>query len=186
MDIGFIFPIGLLVVFVFYVVAKYNGIVTMRNNREQSFADIDTQLQLRFDLVPNLIETVKGYAKHEQDTLLAVTQARSLYNDAKTTDDKIEANTMLTGALKSIFALSEAYPDLKANASFLQFQTELSDIENKLAASRRFFNAATNEYNTYIEVFPANFVAQMFGFIRAKGFEIENRAEVSQAPKVTF
>lgn len=158
----------------------------MRNSREQAFSDIDTQLQLRFDLIPNLIETVKGYAKHESETLQKVTEARSQYMNAQSADGKIEASNMLTGALKSVFALSEDYPDLKANTNFLQLQGELSDVENKLAAARRFFNSATNEFNTYIEMFPTNIIAQMFGFARAPGFEIENREEVAKAPKVTF
>lgn len=158
----------------------------MRNSREQAFADIDTQLQLRFDLIPNLIETVKGYAKHEQSTLQNVIEARNHYVNAQSADGKIEASNMLTGALKSVFALSESYPELKANTNFLQLQAELSDVENKLAAARRFFNSATNEYNTYIEIFPTNLVARMFGFVRAPGFEIENREEVAKAPKVSF
>lgn len=186
MNIALIIGFGIAVLLVLYAIAKYNGIVTMKNNREQSFSDIDTQLQLRFDLVPNLIETVKGYAKHEQSTLMGVTEARSLYGKAQTADEKIEASNMLTGALKSIFALSESYPDLKANTNFLHLQSELSDIENKLAAARRFFNSATNEFNTYIEVFPTNVVASVFGFSRAAGFEIENREEAGKAPKVSF
>ncbi len=186
MDIGLIVGIGSVAIIAVYLIIKYNGIVTMRNNREQSFADIDTQLQLRFNLIPNLIETIKWYTNHEQSTLLAVTTARSLYGYAHTADEKIEASNMLTWALKSIFALSESYPELKSNTNFLQLQSELSDIENKLAAARRFFNSATNEFNTYIEVFPTNIVANIFGFSRVSGFEVENREETGKAPKVSF
>ena len=177
---------GVAIVLIVYIIAKYNGIISMRNNREQSFADIDTQLQLRFDLLPNLIETVKGYAKHEKETLQNVIEARNKYMSAGSADDKIEANNMLAGALKSVFALSESYPDLKANTNFIQLQSELSDIENKLAAARRFFNSSTNEYNTYIELFPTSIIAGMFGFKREGGFEVENREEASKAPKVKF
>lgn len=168
------------------IIVKYNGIITMRNARKQAFADIDAQLQLRFDLVPNLIETVKGYAAHEKSTLQNVVDARSRYMGAGSVDEKIEANNQLVGALKSIFALSENYPDLKASANFAQLQAELSDIENKLAASRRFFNSATAEYNTYIEIFPNNLIATVFGFKSEPTFEVENREEASKAPKVSF
>ncbi|MBP8016930.1 LemA family protein [Candidatus Gracilibacteria bacterium] len=177
--------VGIIVIFVIFIIVKYNGIIQMRNNRENSFADIDTQLQLRFDLIPNLVNTVKGYATHEKDTLLQVTEARNNYQNAKSVDDKMEANNMLTGALKSIFALAENYPDLKANQNFLQLQTELSDIENKLAAARRFFNSSTNEYNTYIEVFPNSIIASVFNFKRGESFGLENE-EAKKNPKVEF
>ncbi|MFZ4461297.1 MAG: LemA family protein [Patescibacteria group bacterium] len=178
--------LGLIALVILYAIAKYNGMVSMRNRREQSFGDIDAQLQQRFDLVPNLVETVKGYAKHESETLEKVVAARTAYMGAGSTDDKVDASNMLTGALKSIFALSESYPDLKANTGFMQFQSELSDLENKLAAARRFFNAATAEYNTYIEMFPANLIAGVFGFKRAPGFEVDDRETVGKAPKVSF
>ncbi len=178
--------IGLVVVFVLYVIAKYNGIVTMRNNREQAFADIDVQLKLRFDLVPNLVETVKGYATHEKETFTMVTEARTKFMSAGNADAKMEANNQLANGLKSIFALAESYPELKANTNFLQLQSELSDIENKLAAARRFFNSATKEFNTYIELFPTNIVAKMFSFSRAASFGVENREEVEKAPSVKF
>lgn len=144
------------------------------------------QLQQRFDLVPNLVETVKGYAKHESDTLEKVISARNAYMQAGSTDDKVAASNMLTGALKSVFALSESYPDLKANTNFAELQAELSDIENKLAAARRFFNAATTEFNTYIEMFPTNTIASLLGFHRATGFEVNDREVVGQAPKISF
>ncbi len=185
MEILFIL-IWIIVIFILFIIVKYNGIIQMRNNREQSFADIDTQLQLRFDLIPNIINTVKWYATHEKETFLQVTEARNNYQNAKGADDKMEANNMLTWALKSIFALAENYPDLKANQNFLQLQTELSDIENKLAAARRFFNSATNEFNTYIESFPTNIIAWIFNFTRWQSFEVDNKEDAAKAPKVEF
>ena len=178
--------IGVAVVVALFLISMYNGIIALRNRRDQSFADIDVQLKLRVDLVPNLVETVKGYATHERETLTNVTAARTQYMSAQSVDDKIAANNMLTGALKSIFALSESYPDLKANASFLQLQSELADIENKIAAARRFFNASTQEYNTYIESFPNNIVAGIFHFTHGASFEVVDRASVENAPAVKF
>jgi LemA protein len=158
----------------------------LKNVRKQSFSDIDVQLKLRFDLVPNLVETVKGYATHEKETLENVIKARNAFLSAgDNIDAKIEADNQLAGALKSIFALAESYPDLKANASFTQLQNELSDIENKIAAARRFFNSATQEYNTYIEIFPNNIIAGMFNFKVEKSYEIEN-AEERENVKVKF
>ncbi len=161
----------------FVVMQKYNGIIQLRNVREQAFANIDVQLKQRFDLIPNLLETVKWYAKHEKETLENITKARTRFLDASangSTSGKVQADNMLTGALKSLFAVSENYPELKANTNFLQFQTELSDIENKIAASRRWFNAATQEYNTYIQMFPTNIIAGMFGFKKSEMFEADN------------
>ena len=175
-----------IVLLILYIIWKYNWIITLRNRRENAFADIDVQLKLRFDLVPNIVNTVKGYAEHEKTTLSQVIEARSRYQWAKSTDDKIWASNMLTAALWGIFALAEAYPDLKANASFTQLQSELSDIENKLAASRRFFNSATTEFNTYIELFPTNVIAWMFSFKRAELFELENREAEKNPVKVEF
>ncbi len=169
----------------FYVVSLYNKIIVLKNNRENAFADIDVQLKLRFDLVPNLVNTVKWYAGHEQATLTQVTEARTKYMSAGNLEDKIWANNMLTQALGKLFALSESYPDLKANQSFLSLQTELSDIENKLAAARRFFNSATKEFNTFIEMFPNNIVAGMFSFTKWAFFEIENEQE-KNVPTVQF
>lgn len=171
---------------VIIVISKYNWIIRLKNNREQSFADIDTQLQLRFDLVPNLMETVKWYATHEKDTLTMVTEARNKYMNASNADSKMEADNMLSWALKSVFALAESYPDLKANTNFLQFQSELSDIENKIAASRRFFNATTTEYNTFIQMFPNNIIANMFNFKSEKTYEVEDRQAALKAPEVKF
>ncbi len=170
---------------VIYIISKYNWIITLRNNREKAFADIDVQLKLRFDLVPNLVNTVKWYAEHEKSTLNEVVEARTKYMSADSTDDKIWASNMLTSALGKIFALAESYPDLKANDNFWKLQMELSDIENKIAASRRFFNSATTEFNTYIELFPTNVLAWMFWFKRAELFEILNEEEKKNV-KVEF
>lgn len=167
------------------IVSKYNGMVKWRNILKQSLADIDVQLKQRFDLIPNLIETVKGYMEHEQGVLEAVTKARTAFLDASTTTEKMGADTMLSGALKSIFAVAESYPDLKANQNFLQLQSELADIENKIAAARRFFNSTVQEYNTYIQIFPNNLIASLFWFGEEKSFEITTGAE-KEPVKVAF
>lgn len=170
-----------------YVMSKYNGMVTLRNKRDQSFSDIDVQLKQRFDLIPQLVEVVKGYMKHEAGTLENVTKARTSFLNAGSTEDKIAADNMLTGALKSIFAVSENYPDLKASQNFLQLQSEMSDIENKLAAARRFFNNTTTEFNTYIQMFPANLIAGPFGFVQLALFKTdESREELRKTPTVKF
>jgi LemA protein len=153
----------------------------------QSFADIDVQLKQRSDLIPNLVETVKGYAAHERGTLEAVVQARNAALAAPTTDAKVAAENQLSGALRQLFALSEAYPDLKANSNFQQLQSDLSDIENKLAAARRFFNNAVSEYNTAIQKFPAALFATSFGFAPRPFFDLgEQRQTLEQAPQVKF
>ena len=159
--------------------------VSLKNNRENAFADIDVQLKLRFDLVENLVNTVKGYATHEKETLQNLTDARTSFLYANGVEGKLEANNQLTGALKSLFAVAENYPDLKANQNFLELQTELSDIENKLAAARRFFNSATREYNTSIQSFPSNLIANHFGFTQVEFFELDDEA-AKKAPKVQF
>src|SRR6188472_1130110 len=179
--------IGVIVVIVIWVIAIYNGLVAMRQRVDQSFADIDVQLKQRHDLVPNLVETVKGYASHERGTLEAVIQARQTAVAAPGVEQKVAAENMLTGALGKLFALSEAYPDLKANANFQQLQAELSDIENKLAASRRFYNNAVQEYNTGIQNFPAVVIAGPLGFREHAFFDLgEGRAAAEQAPQVKF
>jgi len=165
-------------VVIIFIIMKYNGLINMRNIRKQSFADIDVQLKQRFDLIPNLISAVKWYAKHEKETLESVTKARTDFLNAwDNIDGKIAADNMLTWALKSIFAVSENYPDLKASQNFLDLQSELSDIENKIAAARRFFNSATTEYNTYVEMFPNNIIAWTFWFKQEILYEVGNLAE---------
>src|SRR4051812_17465240 len=179
--------IGVLVVLVVWIIMVYNNLVAMAQRVNQSFADVDVQLRQRSDLIPNLVETVKGYAAHERGTLDAVVQARNTALAAPTPDAKVAAENQLTGALRQLFALSEAYPDLKANANFQQLQSELSDIENKLAAARRFFNNAVQEYNTGIQQFPAALFASMFGFHPQTFFDLgEGRAQLEQAPSVKF
>ncbi len=169
---------------VLYFIIRYNSLIRLRNNIKNSLADIDVQMKMRFDLVDNLVNTVKGYAGHEKETLENLTKARTNFLNASSMDQKLSADQALSGALKSLFAVSENYPDLKANQNFLQLQTELSDIENKIAASRRFFNSTVNEYNSSIETFPTNIVAKLFGFKREEFFAT---AEVEKAvPKVQF
>ncbi len=170
---------------VLYFIMTYNRIIKLKNNIHNSFADIDVQMKLRFDLIENLVNTVKWYASHEKETLEKLTQARTNFMWANNAQEKLQADNMLTGALKSLFAVAENYPDLKANQNFLQLQTELSDIENKIAAARRFFNSSINEYNSTIQSFPSNFVAKMFEFQEQKFFEIENVQE-KEVPKVQF
>src|SRR3990170_1412451 len=147
--------LGIVVVIVIWVISIYNSLVALRQRANQAFADIDVQLKQRHDLIPNLVETVKGYASHERGTLEAVVQARNAAIAAPGVEQKVAAENILTGALRQLFALSEAYPDLKANTNFLQLQQELGDVENKLAAAQRFFNNAVQEFNTGIQQFPA-------------------------------
>ncbi len=171
-----------------WAVSVYNGLVKLRNNRENAFANIDVQLQQRYDLVPQLVSTVKGYATHEKELLERITAARSACMSATSVNDKIAADNQLTSALAGLKVSVEAYPDLKANQNFMQLQTELADIENKLASVRRFFNSATKELNNGIQTFPANVLAGMFGFTTQPMFEVapEERAAVSKAPKIEF
>lgn len=178
----------ILVVLVLWLISLYNSLVRLRNRRQNAFADIDVQLRQRHDLVPQLVETVKGYAAHEKELLLRVTEARTAAMSARTIDDKIAAEQQLTSALQGLKVQVEAYPDLKANQNFLQLQEELSDIENKLAASRRFFNGATTEYNNAVESFPGNLLARNFGFLREVFFDLgtESRKQMEEPPKINF
>jgi len=180
--------IAFVVIVVVWIIAVYNGLVALRQRVNQSFADIDVQLKQRHDLIPNLVETVKGYAAHERGTLEAVVQARNSAVAAQGPAQQAAAENMLTGALRQLFALSESYPDLKANTNFQQLQAELTDIENKLAASRRFFNNAVQEYNTGIQRFPAVLMAGMFGFAPLQFFDVggDERKALDQAPQVKF
>ena len=180
--------LGVVVLLALWVVSIYNGLVRLRNNRENAFANIDVQLKQRYDLVPQLVSTVKGYASHEKDLLEKVTAARSAAMSATTINDKMAADQQLTNALAGLRVSVEAYPDLKANQNFLQLQGELSDIENKLAATRRFFNATTRELNNSVQTFPNNLLAGMFGFQKEPMYEIaaSERAAVEAAPKIEF
>lgn len=179
--------LGLLVLLVLWAIGIYNGLVAMRQRTNAAFSDIDVQLKQRRDLVPNLVETVKGYAAHEKGTLEAVVNARNASMSAKGVAEQAAAENQLSGALRQLFALSEAYPDLKANANFSALQTELSDIENKIAASRRYFNNAVNEYNSGVQQFPAVLFANAMGFHVREFFDLgDERKAAAEAPAVKF
>ena len=179
------YVIGVVVLLVLVVVVVYNGLVQLKVRTEEAWSDIDVQLKRRYDLIPNLIDTVKGYAKHEKELFERVTEARSAAIKAKDVASQAGAENMLTDALKSVFAVAENYPDLKASANFAKLQDELTDTENKIESSRRFYNANVRDLNTKIQIFPSNLVASIFGFKLRELFEIE---EVTQreAPKVDF
>ena len=180
----------LVVVVLFVIVGAYNKLVALDQRADQSFADIDVQLKQRQDLIPNLVETVKGYAGHERATLEAVTQARAAAAGATSVNDKVQAENMLTATLGRLFAVSEAYPDLKANSNFLELQRELSDIENKLAAARRFFNSAVSEFNAVRRQFPTVLFAALVGFGSDKPFfdvgEADRATMTAAPPTVNF
>jgi len=180
--------LGVIVVIALYLIVIYNRLVSLRQTVNQSWSDISVQLKQRHDLIPNLVETVKGYAAHERGTLEAVVQARNAAVAASGPEAQAKAENMLSGALRQLFALAEAYPDLKANQNFLQLQADLSDIENKIAAARRFFNNAVQEYNAAIQQFPAVLIARNMGFTERTFFELDEgeRAAVATAPQVKF
>ncbi len=179
--------IGVIVVVALWVISVYNGLVAMGQRVSQAFADIDVQLRQRHDLIPNLVETVKGYASHERGTLEAVVQARGAAISAQGPQAQAAAEQQLSGVLGKLIALSEAYPDLKANANFQQLQAQLTDIENKLAAARRFFNNAVSEYNARIQQFPAALFAAMLGFAPRQFFDLgDDRKTVQEVPQVKF
>lgn len=177
-----------LVAAVLYVIMLYNRLVALRRACGNSFADIDVQLKQRADLIPNLVETVKGYAGHEKQVLENITKARADAMSARTQGERIAAEGQLSTALANLYAVSENYPDLKANQNFLSLQAELSDIENKVAAARRFMNSTATEYNTAIEQFPAVLIARQFGFSPSELWQVSEseRASVSSAPAVKF
>jgi len=180
--------LGLLALIGLWLIMTYNGLVSLRQRCRQAFSDIDVQLKQRHDLVPNLVETVKGYAAHEKGTLEAVVQARNAAIAAHGPAAQAQAEGMLQGALRQLFALAEAYPDLKANQNFQQLQGELSDLENKIAAARRFFNSAAAEYNATREAFPAVLFAQSLGFGAQEFFNLDEaeRKAVHTTPQVKF
>ena len=179
--------LAVIVVGIVWAISVYNGLVSMRQRVNQAFADIDVQLKQRHDLVPNLVETVKGYAAHERGTLEEVVKARNAAVTAQGPTQQAAAENMLSGALRQLFALSEAYPDLKANANFQQLQAQLTDLENKIAAARRFFNNAVQEYNSGIQRFAAALFASSLGFAPKDFFDLgDQRATVSEAPAVKF
>jgi LemA protein len=179
--------LAVIVVLALWAIAVYNGLISMRQRVNQAFADIDVQLKQRHDLVPNLVETVKGYAAHERGTLDDVVKARNAAVSAQGPAQQAAAENMLSGTLRQLFALSESYPDLKASANFQQLQGELSDLENKIAASRRFFNDAVQEYNSGIQRFPAALFAGAFGFSQKDYFDLgADRQTDSATPQVKF
>ena len=179
--------LGIIFVLVLMVISLYNRLVKLRNNRQQAFADVDVQLKQRHDMIPQLVDAVKGYMQHERGVLTEITEARANAIKATTINEKISAETRLTTALEGLKVAVEAYPDLKASQNFLDLQNEISDVENKIASARRFFNSATKELNVATEVFPSNIIARFFNFNREPLFELgDQRAAVEEPPKIQF
>ena len=181
---AYIWIIVILIILGIFLISLYNRLIKVRNRNQEAWSDIDVQLKRRYDLIPNLVDTVKGYAKHEKDVFENVTELRTNAINASGTHAKAEAENMLTGALKSIFAVSENYPDLKANENFLQLQKELVDTEDKIQAARRFFNSTVEDLNTAIQTFPSNIFAGMLGFKAEEFFEVAEGEK--EAVKVSF
>ncbi|MEI8225133.1 MAG: LemA family protein [Bacteroidota bacterium] len=182
-----LFFLGIIFLVLLMAISLYNRLVKLRNNREQAFADVDVQLKQRHDLIPQLVESVKGYMGHERGVLTEITEARSNAMKATSINDKIVAENRLSTALEGLKVSVEAYPDLKASQNFLDLQNEISDIENKIAAARRFFNSATKELNVATELFPSNLIATLFNFKREPLFELgDQRAAAEQPPKIQF
>jgi LemA protein len=185
--IAVLFILGIIVIVILMAISLYNRLVKLRNNREQAFADVDVQLKQRHDLIPQLVESVKGYMGHERGVLTEITEARSNAMKANTINDKIAAENRLSTALDGLKVSVEAYPDLKASQNFMDLQNEISDIENKIAAARRFFNSATKELNIATEMFPSNLIATLFNFKRETMFELgDQRTAAEQPPKIQF
>ncbi len=180
-----IYALLAIAILVISIIAIYNGLVQLKNKANEGWADIDTQLKRRYDLIPNLVETVKGYATHEGETMEKVVKARNMAMNATTPAQKEEAENVLAGALKTIFALSENYPDLKANQNFLDLQKTLSEIEENIQMSRRYYNATVRDLNTKIETFPNNMIAGMFGFAKKDFFQVTDETQ-REAVKVDF
>lgn len=177
--------IGLAVLIIFWLIGVYNSLIRLRNRTDEAWSDIDVQLKRRYNLIPNLVESVKGYATHERELFENVTKARTAAMGAQDLGDKAQAENMLTGALKSLFAVAENYPDLKANQNFLELQRELSDTENKIQAARRFYNGNVRDFNIKIETFPNNIFAGMMNFKKRDFFELESKEE-KEPVKVQF
>jgi LemA protein len=179
--------LGIIVLLVLMAVSLYNRLVKLRNTREQAFSDVDVQLKQRHDMIPQLVDAVKGYMQHERGVLTDITEARAKAMSATTINDKIAAENKLSTALDGLKVAVEAYPDLKASQNFMNLQGEIADIENKIAAARRFFNSATKELNVSTEMFPSNLVATLFNFKREPLFELgDQRAVVEEPPKIQF
>lgn len=179
-------PLIILVVLVLYFIMKYNGFINLRNRAQEAWADIDVQLKRRYDLIPNLVNAVKGYATHENSAFENVTKARAEAMNAKTMGEHSKSEAMLGSALTGLFGIAEAYPELKANTNFLQLQNELSDTENKIQAARRFYNGNVRDLNTGIEMFPGNIIANMFKFTKMDFFELEEGSEQKEPVQVKF
>lgn len=178
--------IGVVALIIIAAIVIYNGLVTLKNRVEEAWSDITVQLKRRSDLIPNLIESVKGYAKHEKAVFENVTEARSAVMNAQGVKETAAAENQIEGALKSLFAVAENYPQLRANENFLQLQAEITDMEDKIQASRRFYNGGVRDLNIKIQQFPSNIFAAMFHFKEREFFEIEDRAAIEEAPKVSF
>ncbi len=178
-------PFAIIAVVILWLVLSYNGFIRLVNRAKEAWSDIDVQLKRRYDLIPNLIETVKGYVSHEKQVLEKVTEARTRAMSAQTIGEHGQAENMLAGALKTLFAVSENYPQLKANENFLELQRELSDTENKIQAARRFYNTNVRDLNTKIESFPDNFIAKIFHFKKREFFELQE-ASAKEPVKVSF
>ena len=177
--------VAIIVVLLFFGVSIYNALIQLKNKVEEAWADIETQLKRRYDLIPNIVETVKGYASHEKNTFEEVTKARSMAMQAGSLEERAKAENMLSGTLKSLFALAENYPELKANQNFLDLQQTLKDIEEHLQLSRRYYNATVRDFNTKIEIFPNNVFAGAFHFAKREFFEVE-KPEERENVKVSF
>lgn len=181
--------LGIIVAFILFLIFKYNGFISLRNRAKEAWADIDVQLKRRYDLIPNLVNAVNGYASHESSVFEKVTEARANSINAEGSGNKVaiaEAENVLSGTLKSLFAVAEAYPDLKANTNFLQLQNELSDTENKIQASRRFYNTNVRDLNTAVETFPGNLIARMFRFTVMEFFQLEEGSAEKEPVEVKF
>ncbi|OGL73253.1 hypothetical protein A3F28_02245 [Candidatus Uhrbacteria bacterium RIFCSPHIGHO2_12_FULL_57_11] len=185
MPVALYVVLGAVILLVLWAIYVFNSLITRRNRVDEAWSDIDVQLKRRYDLIPNLVETVKGYARHESVVFEKVTEARTAAMGAKTLKEHAQAENMLSETIKSLFAVSEAYPDLKASQNFLQLQDELRDAEDKIQAARRFYNGNVRDYNTSLQVFPASIVAGGFGFSAREFFELEEAA-ARQAPTVRF
>lgn len=185
MTTALIIILVIVVLLILWLAGTYNGFVKLRNKTEEAFSAMDVSLKKRYDLIPNFVETVKGYAKHESETLEKVIAARNMAMTSRTPEETIKNDNVLTGTLKSLFALSEGYPDLKANQNFLHLQEQLSRVEEEIAGSRRYYNGVVNKYNTKTEMFPGNLLAGIFGFRRKPLYEVNEAAE-RESVKVSF
>jgi LemA protein len=186
MNITIYIIIGLIILIVLYLIATYNSLITKRNRVQEGWSDIEVQLKRRHNLIPNLVSTVKGYAKHESQVLQKVTQARAQAISAQNTKGQAAAENMLTSALKSLFAVAESYPDLKASQNFSKLQDELTDTEDKIQAARRFYNSQVRDFNTKLQKFPANLIAGAFKFTTKEFFDLEEEPEARENVKVKF